>query len=115
MSIPLYMDVHIPKPIFSELRERGIDVLRAQEDGAAELPDSELLDRATSLGRVLFSQDADLLSEAAARHASGKRFSGVNYAHQLGITIGQAVRDLELIARVCSADDMENQVEYLPL
>jgi predicted nuclease of predicted toxin-antitoxin system len=43
---------------------RGVDVLTAQEDGAATLPDSDLLNRATDLGRVLFTQDEDLLNEA---------------------------------------------------
>jgi hypothetical protein len=38
------------------LRLRSIDVLMAQEDGAAELDDDRLLQRATELGRVLFSQ-----------------------------------------------------------
>ncbi len=33
-----------------------MDVLTAHEDQASELPDPELLDRATALGRVLFTQ-----------------------------------------------------------
>ena len=47
---------------------RTIDVLTAQEDGSAELADDVLLKRATELGRILVSQDEDLLREAAARH-----------------------------------------------
>jgi hypothetical protein len=31
---------------------------------------------------------------------NGRDFAGVIYAPQLGITIGQAIRDLELIAKV---------------
>jgi hypothetical protein len=42
-------------------------VLTAQEDGTGELPDPELLDRATELGPVLFTQDDDLLREAKRR------------------------------------------------
>ena len=45
---------------------------------------------------------------------TGPAFSGVVYAHQLGISIGQAVRDLELIAKILDPDDMQNRVEYLP-
>ena len=45
------------------LRLRDIDVLTAQEDGSAELDDGLLLNRAAELGRVLISQDADLLRE----------------------------------------------------
>ena len=67
------------------------------------------------LGRVLFSQDDDLLAEAELRQREGRAFAGVIYAHQLAITIGQCVRDLELIAKVAEPDDLRTRVEYLPL
>jgi predicted nuclease of predicted toxin-antitoxin system len=54
MSLKLYMDAHIPRVITDSLRARGIDVLTAQEDGADELTDPDLLDRATALGRILY-------------------------------------------------------------
>ncbi|HYV35360.1 MAG TPA: hypothetical protein VE988_06635, partial [Gemmataceae bacterium] len=68
----------------------------------------------TSLGRVLFSQDEDLLVIAQQRMQTGCDFGGVVYAHQLAISVGQAVRDLELVAKVLEPDDMRNHVEYLP-
>jgi len=37
------------------LRLRGVDVITAYEDGADDMDDSALLDRATELGRVFFS------------------------------------------------------------
>jgi len=92
------MDVHVPDAITVGLRLRGVDVLTAQEDGARRFPDAMLLDRATALGRVLFSQDDDLLREAAERQQRDVPFAGVVYAHQLRVTIGQCVRDLELLA-----------------
>ena len=49
------MDVHISAAITEGLRLRGVDVLTAQEDGARRLPDPALLNRATELGRVLFT------------------------------------------------------------
>jgi predicted nuclease of predicted toxin-antitoxin system len=109
------MDVHIPKVITDGLRRRGVNVLTAQEDGAARLPDSELLDRSTALGRVLFSQDKDLLREAVRRQQAPTTFFGIIFAHQLHITIGQCIRDLELIAKTGEPADVLNQVEYIPL
>jgi hypothetical protein len=85
------MDVHVPAAITRGLLLRGVDVLTAQLDGTTQLDDSALLDRATELGRVLFSQDEDLLAEATGRQRSGRFFSGVIYAHQLNITIGHAI------------------------
>jgi Protein of unknown function DUF82. len=64
MSVKLYMDVHIRRALTDGLRLRGVDVLTAQQDLADELSDDALLDRTTDLGRVLFTQDDDLLLEA---------------------------------------------------
>lgn len=115
MSIEIYMDVHVRRAVTDGLRLRGIDVLTAQEDGTAEFEDPELLDRATELNRVLFSQDDDLLREANKRQQTGEMFAGVIYAHQLNITVGQCIRDLELIAKVTEPSEWLNATVYLPL
>ena len=109
------MDVHVPAAITRGLLLRDVDVLTEQLDGTTELEDPDLMDRATELGRVLFSQDEDLLAEATKRQRSGKHFGGVIYAHQLSITIGRAINDLEILAQAGTAEDFANRVEYLPL
>ena len=115
MSIAYYMDVQIPAAITVQLRLHGIDVLTAQEDGTRQSSDPELLDRASALGRVIFSMDHDLLREAALRQRSGGSFPGVVYAHQIGVTIGRCVSDLELMAKTTAPEEWSNRVEYLPL
>jgi predicted nuclease of predicted toxin-antitoxin system len=115
MPVRLMMDVHVRRQITVGLRLRGVDVLTAQEDNSGRLADPQLLDRARLLDRVLFTQDADLLAEATARQREGIPFSGVIYAHQLAITIGQTIRDLELIAKVYDPADMADRIEFLPL
>jgi hypothetical protein len=109
------MDVHVRRAITVALLERDVDVLTAQVDGSAELADPDLLDRATSLGRVLFSQDEDLLAEAARRQREGIPFGGVVYAHQLYVTVGGCIKDLEMIAKVGTPEDLVNRVHFLPL
>ncbi|MFQ5595068.1 MAG: DUF5615 family PIN-like protein, partial [Anaerolineae bacterium] len=99
MSIALYMDEHVHRAITEGLRLRDVDVLTVQDDHRRNMPDATLLDRATELQRVMFSQDEDLLVEAKHRQTEGIPFTGVIYAHQLRITIGACVRDLELIAK----------------
>lgn len=109
------MDEHVHRAITAGLRLRGVDVLTAQEDGRSNIPDDVLLDRATELQRVLFSQDEDLLAEASRRQRAGIPFSGVIYAHQRRVTIGACVHDLELIAKSANLEDFTHRVEYLPL
>lgn len=115
MPLALYMDQHVPRAITIGLRLRNVDVLTAFEGGASAVDDSVLLNRATELGRVLFSQDDDLLAEATRRCAAGIPFSGVIYAHQLQTSIGMCVRDLEVIANVGELADLRQQVLFLPL
>jgi hypothetical protein len=109
------MDVHVPRAVTEELRLRGGDVLTAQQDNKAELEDSDLLNRATALGRLMFSQDEDMLREATQRQRRGQNFAGLAYAHQLEVTIGQMIQDLEIIAKLGEADEVANRVQYLPL
>ena len=115
MSVKIYMDVHVRRAVTDGLRLRGVGVLTAQEEGAAEFEDDTLLDRATELKRVLFSQDDDLLREANKRQQTDEHFAGVIYAHQLNITVGQCIDDLELIAKATDLEEWLNNTVYLPL
>lgn len=111
----LYMDVHVKAAITAGVRRRGIDVITAQEDGATRLEDIPLLDRATAMERVLFSQDDDLLAITRAYQFQGTFFGGLIYGHQLAATIGKYVLDLEVVCTVLEPEDMVNRIEYLPL
>lgn len=114
MAIALYMDVHVPQSITEQLRRRGIDVLTAIEDGTTELPDDQLLVRVTELKCVFFTQDVRFIGLAETWQIKGKQFSGLIFGHQLGGTIGQFVKDLELIAKASEPDEWSNKVEYIP-
>lgn len=114
MAIALYMDVHVPMAITSQLRHRGVDVMTAFDDEAQELTDEQLLERTTQLKRVLFTQDIRFRVLAQSWQRKGKQFSGLIFGHQLGGTIGQFVKDLELIAIASELDEWINAVEYIP-
>ena len=114
MSVALYLDQHVPKAIRRGLRARQVDVVSAFEDGTSEWDDESLLDRVQHVGRVLFTQDEDFLVIASHRQNEGIPFAGVLFARQKDISIQQAIRDLELIAKVCEPSDFANRVEYLP-
>jgi predicted nuclease of predicted toxin-antitoxin system len=115
MSVSLYMDVHVRRAVTDGLRLRDVNVLTAQEDGAGEFDDPRLLSRATELGRILFTQDDDLLREARMRQQNDEMFAGLIYGHQLNVSVGQCVDDLELITQVSEPQEWVNRVLYLPL
>ena len=109
------MDVHVPLAITAALRRRGVDVVTAQEDETDLSDDPKLLDRTTALERALFTQDEDFLIEGTRRQRGGEPFAGIIYAHQMRVTIGQCVHDLELLAKVYEPVDLADRVEHLPL
>ncbi|MBW4495308.1 MAG: DUF5615 family PIN-like protein [Oscillatoria princeps RMCB-10] len=114
MTVALYMDEHVHGGITDGLRRRGVDVLTVQEDGRTGSPDPIIIDRATEIKRVIFTQDRDFLVEANRRQVEGVSFAGVIYAHQRLVTIGDCVRDLEIIAKASEPEDLVNRVQYLP-
>ena len=115
MAIGLYMDHHVSRAITTGLRLLEVDVLTAGEDGAALLPDPALLDRATSLGRVLFTQDDDLLADATRRQRQGIPFGGVIYSYQPRTNVGRCIRDLQYISLAANRNDVDGKVIFLPL
>jgi len=114
MPANLYMDVHVPRAVTNQLRRRGVNVLTANEDGASLFGDENLLSRATQLHRVLVTQDIRFHVRATVWLAEAKPFSGLAFAHQLSITVGQFVRDLEIIAKASLDGECDNQIFRLP-
>ena len=115
MSLAYYFDHHVPSAICEGLRGKGIDVLTTLDDGSEDWEDDAILARATELDRLVFTQDHDFLAIANTWAAEHREFAGIVFGHQLRVTIGQAIHDLELIAVVMEPDEMRNRVEYLPL
>jgi uncharacterized protein DUF5615 len=113
LPIALYFDHNVSRAITQGLRLRGIDVLTALEDGAQRLPDPQLLDRATALGRVLFSSDEDLIVEARWRQREDVSFGGVIFAPQ-HFPIGRCIEVLELVARAGEPEDFMGSLMFLP-
>lgn len=114
MPMQLYFDVHIDKAIHDQLKLRGVDVLRAQDDNASELTDAELLARSTNLGRLLFTHDIRFKALALDWQMQGKVFAGLLFGNKLGVTVGQYVKDLKLIAKASDPADWASVVQHLP-
>ncbi len=115
MSVAFYLDHNVDRAVAEGLRLRGVDVLTALEDGTTTLADPDLLDRASALGRVIVTHDQDFLREGPARQRTGRTFAGILYAHQLDVSLGRLIDDLELIAQAQSPEDYAGRVRYLPL
>jgi hypothetical protein len=107
--VQFYLDQHIPGAVATGLRQRGIDVLTAQEAGRCGLPDADQLHFATARQRVLVTFDTDFLALAA----SGAPHAGIAWCPATKYTVGPLVHALLLLHGVLDRDAMQNQVEYL--
>ncbi len=102
------MDEHVSPAVIQGLRQRGVDVLSVPEARMLGASDEEHLTFALAEGRVLFTQDSDLLRLAA----MGRAHAGIVYASQ-HISIGKIVQGLMLIYQVLEAEEIVGKVEYL--
>ena len=97
------------------LRRRQVNVISTQEQGTGRFADEALLERATELGRVLFTHDDDFLAIAARWKNEGREHAGIIYVHQLRLSIGEMIDNLEYVALAHSPEELHNQVLFLPL
>ncbi len=114
MPIGLYMDQHIKKAITQQLRAQKVDVLTAQDDGMDTASDEQLLERATSLGRVVVTMDHRFRALAEDRQRRKQPFAGLVYVHGFTATLGDCVKDLLLIAQASEPKDWAGVIEHIP-
>ena len=115
MTLAYYCDEHVPWAVTHGVRAAGIDALRVQDDSLHGEGDEPLLQRATELGRVLFTHDDDFLVIAAEWLRTGRTFTGIVYVHQDRLSYRERIAELIRLDREFSAEQMVNQVVYLPL
>lgn len=107
--IRFYTDQHIPAAVTQGLRQRGIDVLTAQDAGRCGQADVDQLQFATVAERVMVTFDPDFL----ALDASGVQHAGIAWCPATKYSVGQLIQALVLVHGVLSPADMRNHVEYL--
>ena len=115
MAVGLYFDVHVDHAIAAQLRLRQVDVVTAQEEGTDQLTDELLLERASQLGRPLVTHDIRFKALAEEWQRQSRPFFGLVFAHLLQASIGQCVKDLEIIAKGTDPQDWVSAVVRLPL
>jgi hypothetical protein len=115
MPVKLYMDAHFPAPITKQLRRREVQALAATEENTNELLDNGLLELASSMGLVVVTFDIGFRVMAEDWMRTGREFAGLVFVDSKRVTFGQAVSELELIAKVYELDESRNQVKHVPL
>jgi len=104
-----HLDEHVGHAIAEGLRRRGIDVTTTPEAGLLSAPDEEHVAFANREIRVIVTQDADFLRNAA----NDRTHFGIAYYPQGQRSFGDIIRHLAPMHDVMGDDEMRGRVEYL--
>jgi len=93
--LKFYTDTHVPKAVAVQLRAQGIEVIRCEDIGLAEVEDVEHLEYATSQGCTLVSRDLDFVQLHSQWLHDGLRHCGiVLFSHKFQGNVGKLVTEL---------------------
>jgi hypothetical protein len=111
----LYLDEDaMDKALVQALDARGVDMLTAMEAGMIDRLDALHLEYATAQGRALYSFNVgDFYRLHTAFLAQGKAHAGIILAQQQRYAASEQMRRLLKLIAAKSAEDMQNQVEFL--
>ena len=104
-----YLDENVQIAIAEQLIRRGIDVVTARDLNLLGEEDTNHLERATAMGRVLCTHDTDYIQLAS----SGRQHAGIVLGQQDQHHIGAWVTFLTRIHNEHTPDDMQNSVAYV--
>ena len=108
-DLRFYLDENMPVEIAKQLQSRGIDVVTARDLDALGDSDKQHLQRATTMERVICTNDDDFLQLAS----EGIAHTGIVFGQQDVHYVGAWVNYLELMHAVYTPEDMQNVVEYV--
>ena len=108
-EIRFYLDENVPIAVATQLKRRSIEAVTVRDLGLLGESDINHLHRATELGFVLCTHDADYVELAA----GGVEHAGIVFGQQHRHGIGDWVRFLELVHAAYELDEMRNRIEYI--
>lgn len=95
--------------------EASVDVVRVQETDLYQADDPTVLAWAAQEQRVVLTHDINTMPKYAyARVRAGQPMPGL-IAVRLGAAIGEVIEDILLILATSAAEELENQIVFLPL
>lgn len=120
--LKFYTDKHIPRAVTTQLRKRGVDIIRCEDVGLGDAKDFVHLERATSEGRVVITRDADFTRLHADWQANDRKHAGIMFCLsdvQGESAIGKIVNTVLMYHNLISGgagsieDDVTNQLIFV--
>ncbi len=115
-----YFDTHIPEAAAKQLRSKGVEVVRCEEIGQANVTDVEHLQYAAQHGMAMVSHDQDFLRLHQQWLTNGAKHCGIFFLHQelqgqVGAIVNALIEYVQLVEYGAATleDDIINQVIYI--
>lgn len=100
--------------LLTALRQRGQEVTSTREHGLLGFTDEQQLTWAREQHRVLYTYNASDFCRLHTEYLrSGRRHAGIIIGDQQTLSIGQEMRRLLKLSAAKSAEEMENNLEFL--
>lgn len=115
--LSLLIDENFDQRILRGLRLRlpQLDYMIVQDSGLGGVDDPTLLDWAARERRTIMTHDVNTMTKFGnERLSESLAMPGIIIVPE-DLEIGRAIDDLEVVIECSTADDMENQIQYLPL
>lgn len=112
-KLKIYTDENVDVRVAEGLRRRGIKAFSAIEKGMTGISDMEHFQYATEMQAVIFTHDHHFLGIADAAAKEGNIHWGVIFVEMNKLSVGGCIKRLAIYAEVLSAEDMQNQIEFL--
>jgi hypothetical protein len=113
-NLPLYADEGVDGVVVRGLRRLGWDVVRAIDLHPAGTSDEVHFRSAAEMGRVLVSNDQDMLVIAARWHRNGTVFSGlIFWVPNKYQRVGDVLRAFAAAAVEAEANPLRGRVKFL--
>ena len=115
--LPLLIDESFDQRILRGLRLRRprLEHMIVQDIGLGGLDDPALLDWAAREGLVIVTHDVNTMTRFSnERLKQSLPMPGIIIVPE-ELDIGRAIDDLEVIIECSTSEDLENQIQYLPL
>lgn len=115
MWIKLYLDEDAQRSSLAQsLRQHGVDILTTSEADQISKPDPSQLAFATSLGRTIYTYNVGDFATLHYEYLTQERtHSGIIIGEQGRFGIGEEMQRLLRIIETKSAEEMQNEIEYL--
>ena len=104
-KLRIYIDENVDIRIAEGLKNRGIEVFSAKEEGMTGASDLEHFNYAFQIRAVIFTHDRHFLKIANKLIDDGKSHWGVIFVSMNKLNIGECIKRLALYADVLSAEE----------